>query len=210
MKAVLSVCALCCLVCLPAAAQRGGGGVGGGFGHGGPGASFRGFVPPSVPVQPFPTVGIPPLGALPAMAPLGPSRSRGFGRGTGGGLGWWPAFYGDDGSAYQPYQAIPTMVVVMPEQQPAPPPRVVQGEVRDYTKTNPPETAQQQGPPPEFSVVGKDRVARSAIAVWSQNGTLHYISPDGSAAQMPLASVDREATEQANAAKGLHFQVWSD
>jgi hypothetical protein len=134
---------------------------------------------------------------------------RRFERGSGAGYNnWYPAFYSD--SAYQgsesAYQASPSMVVVMPEAvQPATPPRPVQAEVHDYTKINPPETA--QGPPAEFAIVGKDHATRHAVAVWAQSGVLHYVDPDGASNQMPLSAVDREATWQANAAKGLRLQI---
>jgi len=103
------------------------------------------------------------------------------------------------------YQAAPTIVAVPAAVEPPTPPRVVQGEVRDYTKTNPAEPA--AGSPEEFSIVGKDHVAHPAVAVWEQDGLLHYLDADGVAGKMPLGAVDREATRQANAAKGLRLQV---
>jgi hypothetical protein len=206
MKALISACALCGLIWLPAAGQRGGG-FHGGFVHAG------GFGRAAVPSG---SVGIPPLGSLPPMGTAPGFSQRGFrgarrGFDQGGGYGYWfPGFYDDNGGdyapygGYAPYQATPSMVVVMPEQQPAPP-RIVQGEVRDYTKTNATDT--EQGPPAEFSIVGKDHVGHPAIAVWAQDNTLHYIDADGAAGSMPLSAVDREATRQANSAKGLRLQL---
>ena len=206
MKALISACALCGLIWLPAAGQRGGGAN--------PGMIHAGGGGPARPAAPGPSVGIPPLGLLPPMGTASPSlRPRGVrqvqrGFGQGGGYGYWfPGAYDDDqGQAdYAPYEASPSMVVVMPEAQPAPPPRVVQGEVRDYAKTNPPEA--EQAPQVEFSIVGKDHVAHSAVAVWAQDATLHYLDADGGAGTMPLNAVDREATRQANSAKGLRLQL---
>jgi hypothetical protein len=128
---------------------------------------------------------------------------RGFSQGGGYGY-WFPGAYDNSQAEYSPYQASPSMVVVMPEA-PAPPPRVVQGEIRDYTKSNPPGT--DQGSPAEFSIVGTDHVAHPAVAVWAEGGTLHYLDADGAGGNMPLSAVDREATRQANSAKGLRLQL---
>ena len=205
MRALVSACALCGLLWLPAAAQRGGGGGG----H--MGARGGGFGVPRPVVQPVPTgtTGIPPLGTIP---PVGSIPQRGFGRFGNGGL-WFPGFdggggyYGPDGyqSGGYPYQAIPTIIEVNPQGPVSPPERTAQGVVHDYTNTNPPEAS--QGPAAEFSVIGKDQVAHPAVAVWAQEGMLHYIGPDGSAGIMPVSSVDRAATQQANSAKDLHLQI---
>jgi hypothetical protein len=55
--------------------------------------------------------------------------------------------------------------------------------------------------------VGKDHVAHPAVAVWAQDATLHYLDADGAAGTIPLSAVDREATRQANSAKGLRLQI---
>ncbi|HXN45603.1 MAG TPA: hypothetical protein VN893_03120 [Bryobacteraceae bacterium] len=144
------------------------------------------------------------MGTAPGFSQRG-VRGVSRGLGQGGGYGYWfPGAYQDERADYAPYQATPSMVVVVPEEQPAPP-RIVQGEVRDYTKTNPAET--QPGSPAEFSIVGKDHVAHPAVAVWAQDSTLHYLDADGAAGSMPLGAVDREATRQANSARGLHLQL---
>ena len=57
-----------------------------------------------------------------------------------------------------------------------------------------------------FSIVSKDGPVLSAIAAWVSNGALHYIDTDGLPAQVPLGSVDREATRRANAEK--HLRLW--
>ena len=144
--------------------------------------------------------GSPVVSAGPRAAPGQGSRHSG-GRGYGYG---YPGFFGagdvDRDAAYPP---APGPVLVLPA--PAPPPQPPQPQVWDYTNTNPPETA--QVPPAEFSVVGKDHVTHSAAAVWAQGGMLHFIDADGAGGQMALNAVDREATRQANLAKGLRLQV---
>ena len=125
MKGLILACAACGLLALPAAGQRGGAGHGGGFGHPGTGPG---------------TTGIPPLGSLPALGTQSPQRNF---RQSGQGFGYWlPLGYDESQGNNYPYQASPSMLVVVPQAQPAPPPRPVQGEVHEYTKTNPPETAQ--------------------------------------------------------------------
>jgi hypothetical protein len=195
MKGLILACTLCGLIWLPAAGQRGGTVRGGG--------SAR----PAVPVATF---GIPPAGSIPPLGTTTAVRgSRQPGRGFGGGYGYWfPGLYdGYPGDNYG-YQATPSLVAVPQEVRFPEPPRIAQGEVRDYAKTSPPETA--AGPPPEFSVVGKDHVAHPAVAVWTQDGSLHYLDADGGAGMMPLSAVDREATRQANAAKGLRLQLQAE
>lgn len=186
MKALISACALCGLIWLPAAGQRG-------FAHAGSGR----------PATPASTIGIPPLGSIPPLGTTSPVRvfrrpSRGFGY-------WFPGVSDDyQGDSYA-YQATPSIVAVPETVRLPSPPRIVQGEVREYAKTNPPGPV--EGPPAEFSIVGKDHVAHPAVAVWEQGGSLHYLDSDGAAGTMPLGAVDREATRQANAAKGLRLQV---
>jgi len=202
MKALVLACALCGLLWLPASAQRGG--MGGGVHVGGFGGRM-GVPRPVVPPIPTGTTGIPPLGTIP---PIGSLPRRGFGRFSNGGFGY-PGYYGygDDGYAAggYPYQATPTIIELVPEGPARPPEAPAQGIVRDYTKTNPAEPS--QGAPAEFSVVSKDHMMRSAVAVWAQEGKLHYIDRDGAAGVMPLADVDRAATQQANDSKGLHLQI---
>lgn len=182
MKALLSACVLCGLIWLPAAGQHSG----------------RAAAPAS-------TVGIPPLGSIPPLGATSPMRGfRQSGRGFGGHY-WLPGLYDGYRDDNYAYQATPSLVVVPEAVEPPKPPRIVQGEVRDYTKTNPPEPM--VGPPAEFSIVGKDHLAHPAVAVWAQDGLLHYLDADGVAGKMPLGAVDREATRQANAAKGLRLQV---
>ncbi|HEY1204507.1 MAG: hypothetical protein ABSH46_04835 [Bryobacteraceae bacterium] len=128
------------------------------------------------------------------------------GRALGGGYGYWlPGFdNGYRGDDYA-YEATPRIVVVPQTIEPPTPPRLVRGEVRDYTKTNPPEPA--EGPPAEFTIVGTDHLGHPAVAVWEQDGLLHYLNADGVAGKMPLSAVDRDATRQANAAKGLQLHL---
>ena len=202
MKASICACALCALLSLPAVAQRGGGY------HGGGGVVQMG-VPPGA-------TGIPPLGGIPAMGTVGPLRGmrgyrNGFGGGYGYGYGWLPEMedytgygYGYDGQGNQPYAAAPSLVVVPEQLPPPPPPRLVKGTVHDYTAVNPPET---NAPAAQFDIVGKDRATHQAVAVWAQSGVLHYVDADGVINQMPVTAVDRAATREANAAKGLRLQV---
>ncbi len=186
MKALIPAAVLCGLIWMPAAGQRGG------FGRGSLGRSSG----------PASTVGIPPLATpSPMMAPRNGVRPSG--RGFGG--TWFPGFYDGSQRDDYAYQAAPSIVVVPEAVQSPAPRRVAQGEVHDYTKTSAPTPV--EGPPAEFTIVGRDHLAHSAVAVWAQDGALHYVDADGVAGNLPLGSVDREATRRANAANGLRLQV---
>jgi hypothetical protein len=45
----------------------------------------------------------------------------------------------------------------------------------------------------------KDGTARLAIAVWTEDGTVHYTGRDGTVGRLPLDAINREATARANA-----------
>jgi hypothetical protein len=193
MRGLVLAGALCCLLSLPVVAQR---------------VSIRGGFHP--PAQQVPAFGIPPVGPIPPLGTTTPTAvpgERGFGRyGRGFGYGFPGYFAAYDGGGYG-YQASPGVVIVMPppSQPVAPPPEPAQPVLHDYAKSNAQELT--AGVPTEFAIVGTDHMTHPAIAVWAQGGMLHYIEPGGAAAQMPLGAVDREATEHANAARGLRLQV---
>jgi len=58
-----------------------------------------------------------------------------------------------------------------------------------------------------FSLVSKDNILRLAVAVWLQDGTLHYLGQDGAAGAIDPDSLNREATSRANAAGGLRLHL---
>jgi len=140
--------------------------------------------------------------SIPRLAPrFVRNGSLGYGYGNPGYL-LGGGYQNQDGS----YQATPGIVMVGPEPaQPAPPLRPVQAEVHDYATMYPAGPA--DGPSAQFSIVGKDHVTHAALAVWAQGGMLQYVEAGGPGGQMPLSAVDRDATRQANAAKGLRLQV---
>jgi hypothetical protein len=170
----------------------------------------------------LPPVGpIPPLGlTTPGFSGLGRNFNRfgfggfgGLGFGGFGGLGFggfgygFPGFYGGYGGDYgEAYQSAPNVIVLVPQQEggaPQPPPEPARPEIREYKQ---PESAGTQTPA-AFSIVSRDGMVRPAAAVWVQAGVVNYITPDGADGELPLASVDREATRRANAEKQLTLQL---
>jgi hypothetical protein len=113
---------------------------------------------------------------------------------------WGPAGSPTGGcdSAYQPQ---PVILVTPPQPQPPPPPAAepVRPVIHEYRW---PDSA---SAPAAFSVVAKDGTVRFALAVWIQDGTLHYVAKDGKQERLPLDAVDRAATRQLNAERRLHL-----
>jgi len=58
-----------------------------------------------------------------------------------------------------------------------------------------------------FSLVSKDSKVSRAIAVWIQDGALHYETEEGTVRSMTLESIDREATRKLNAESGLRLSL---
>ena len=190
-------------------AQHGGGGFpggtvgGGGFRGGGfmaPGfngyGGFRGG-----------HFGLPAIRPIPPLGSMGFNRFRNYGYGAGG-LGWgYPgAFdgYGDAGYYDSGYQ---NSMIGMPDEencgptfiQPPPPP--ARPELHEYKWTDSSgDTAA------TFVLMLTDGSVRSAIAVWIQDSTVHYITPEGSGGRLGLHSVNRQGTRLANAAR--HLTLW--
>jgi hypothetical protein len=178
--------------------------------RGGSGSRFPGT--PSMPwVGP-----VPPLGSLGSFhhgaigRPFGRSRF-GFYPYAGSGLPYWgfDPFY-DSGYAgyyadgYQP-QPSPSTTIMMPQptmpQAPPPPAPPARSEVREYKWP-----ASNSDPSAAFSIVLKDRRLESAVAVWVQDNSVHYVAPDGRHGRLPLDSVNREETHRRNAEK--HLYLW--
>ena len=196
------------------AAQRGGSGHGGGgLAAGSVGGGFHGvgFTPPAFNGYGGSRTG--PLG-LPTIRPIPPLGSirihnRFQNRGYGwGGLGWgYPdtfdgyvdARYGDDG--------FQSPMIVSPEEerygpviiQPPPPP--ARPELHEYKW---PDSSRDTAA--AFVLMLADGSALPAIAVWVQDSTINYITPEGAGGRLGLHSVNREGTRLANAAN--HLTLW--
>ena len=97
----------------------------------------------------------------------------------------------------------PGIVVLMPqvEAPPPPPPPAppIRPETREYTWP----ASGTDSSATTFSIVSKDGQVQSATAVWVQDNALCYFTPDGGKGQIPIGSVDRQATRQRNAEKQL-------
>ena len=82
-----------------------------------------------------------------------------------------------------------------------PPPQPVRSEIHEYKWPN---TDDHNGA--TFALLLKDGSVRSAIAVWVQGNTIHYVTPDGDGRRLGLYSLNRPGTRLANAAK--HLTLW--
>jgi hypothetical protein len=135
--------------------------------------------------------------------------ARNFGFGWGAGFGWGYPDFGwdfadDDGQGYG-NPSVPSVVIVMPPQQtlpPAPPPEPTRPVIHEYKQA---EAASE--PSATFSIVTKNGATQNAVAVWVQDNSVNFITPDGGRVRVPLTSVDREATRRANAEKHLMLSL---
>jgi hypothetical protein len=196
------------------AAQRGGGGRGGGLPGGAiSGGSFQGSGFRGPGFHGYGGIrsgyfGLPPVGPIPPLGSTGTyNRFRNYGYGWGGlGVSYPYALDGYGGPAYYDdgYQG---PMIVMPEQdcgptvfQPPPPP--VRPELHEYKW---PESSADTAA--TFALVLTDGSVRAAIAVWIQDNTLNYITPEGAGERLELHSINRENTRMANAAKHLTLSL---
>ena len=143
-------------------------------------------------------------------------RSNGFGHSNGFGLrhrrysrtGLYPYAYPffDEGYDYE-YPAEPNVIFVP---QPAPqvmaPPREIRSEIREYAlpAESTPAPAE-RGEAPFFAIALADGSRLSASAVWVQDSFLHYVDSQDQHHQVPLSSIDRQATRQLNRERNLSF-----
>ncbi len=54
-----------------------------------------------------------------------------------------------------------------------------------------------------FLLVLRDSTVRRAIAVWQQDGALHFLTPEHASQSVRLQAIDRAATRRLNAERGL-------
>ena len=100
-------------------------------------------------------------------------------------------FYGHD----EPYDFHPNLALVMPEQEPvSPPPPPVMPVVREYSW---PDSGSDGAT--AFAIVSKDGTVHRAIAVWVQNDSLCFTTPQGIGQQLSLNEVNGKATTRLNA-----------
>ncbi|HKE20906.1 MAG TPA: hypothetical protein VKB88_00870 [Bryobacteraceae bacterium] len=102
----------------------------------------------------------------------------------------------DEGEPVQTVQpqdaALPSPFFGPPPVPPSPPARSVIREYNWPASTSPSAST--------ISLVLKDGTVRLAIAVWTEEATVHYTGRDGTVGRLPLDAINREATTRANAA----------
>jgi hypothetical protein len=136
-------------------------------------------------------------------------HNRFLNRGYGwDGLGWgYPDTFDGYGDARYSDDGYQSPMIVSPEEercgpviiQPPPPP--VRPELHEYKwQDSSGDTAA------AFVLMAADGSVHSAIAVWVQDDTINYITPEGTGGRLGLHSVNREGTRLANAAK--HLTLW--
>ena len=138
--------------------------------------------------------------------------SRGFNDFSGyGDFGWYGGpYYGDYGypANYGEGYPSPLNIIVVPPfreapvEPPPPPPPPPRPEMHEYSWPN-----SGGNPDAAFSIVLKDGTVHRAAAVWVQDNTVCFITPEGTGGQLPLTSVDREDTHRANAEQNLKLSL---
>ena len=153
-------------------------------------------------------------------------------RGGGGGVVAYPVyiggggFYGDyaDQYANAPQQQLPANITIVmpPQQQGAPmvlqyPPDQAQGpaaEAAPSANSNIQVYQAPTAPRPEpsddqvlFFIALKDSSVYTAVAYWVEDGTLHYITPQGRHNQVSLDLVDRPTSTKLNEGRKVEFRL---
>ena len=83
----------------------------------------------------------------------------------------------------------------------------VKSDIREYKQSAFREPAPSESEPPTFSIALKDSSVHSAAAVWVQDDTLHFVTPEGVRRQVSLDLVDRETTRTLNRQKKLELRL---
>jgi hypothetical protein len=63
--------------------------------------------------------------------------------------------------------------------------------------------------PTIYLIALKDSSVRAALGYWSEDGTLNYVTPQGSINHVSLDMLDRATTDQLNRERGLEFELKS-
>ena len=219
-----------CLLTIPAAAQRGGGRGGGGGFHGGMGGGFHGGMAGGFHGGGFGGSGF--HGGYGGFHGgfhggvngfhggfryfRGGYRYSGYGYYPWGYAGWWgypyyaypyynysypsysypSSYYGDVSSSSSPvviYQSQPQSAVY----------ETPQPEVRTYSHQG------DEKPVYLIALKGQDNIC-AAQAYWVTQNTLHFITLEGDAKQVPVSSVDRAFTFQLNWDRQVDFRLPTD
>jgi hypothetical protein len=208
-------------------AQRGGGGHGGGGGFHGGGSGFRGG-------GEFSGGGFRGgYGGFRGGYGYGRGFYGGYGYWPGGGLGlgyWGSPYYGywDDPYAYGytpyiypsytsgyaapvEYNPSPNVTVIYPSNAQPQYAAPVQPAMRTYDQygqeTRPQGSASAPSGPPVYLIATKDTLIHAAAAYWVDGRTLHYVTLQHEAKQVPLDSLDRGLTMQLNRERNVAFQL---
>jgi hypothetical protein len=126
-------------------------------------------------------------------------------------------YYGDPSYGYPPQQpqAQPNITIIMPPQQPNPPVTINQYGPEGARQTGgaepPSGDAQMYQPRPDdqvmFFIALKDSSVYTAVAYWVEDGTLHYITPEGRHNQVSIDLVDRRTSATLNEGRKVEFRL---
>ena len=153
------------------------------------------------------SIGLPPIAPIPPLGG-GARIHRPLGRSTGAVFPFAAPFW--DTGYEAGYPPPPNVVVV--EQGPPPlilppkPAEPVRSAITEYKGAAPAEP-EPAGERPAFAIVLKDGTAHDAMAVWVQEGALHYIDSEGGHHEARLDVVDRQATKSRNRERRLELRL---
>ncbi len=141
----------------------------------------------------------------------------------GGGCYGGVDYNGNPCPSQQNQQQAPNITIVMPPQQSTPPVTINQyapeggeapssgaaapsgGSVQTY------QAPSEERPEPDgqvmFFIALKDSSVYTAVAYWVEDGTLHYITPQGKHNQVSIALVDRQTSAKLNAGGKVEFHL---
>ena len=99
--------------------------------------------------------------------------------------------------------AAPIILMVPPPPPPPPPPDPPRPVLHEYSWP----ASSVRDTPSTYTLVLADSTVQLAVAVWQQEGSLHYLDPDGTSRTLSLNKLDRSATRRLNAERGLNFPL---
>lgn len=82
----------------------------------------------------------------------------------------------------------------------------IHSEIREYAHATAGE-AVSAGEQRDFVIAFNDGTVHSAVAVWTEDGILHYVGADGGHWSIPLAGVNRKLTARLNRERNLRLQL---
>lgn len=115
----------------------------------------------------------------------------------------YPAFQDNDGPSCSLATAATPVILMAPMPDAVPPPRPPAPARPVLHEYQWPAQPSLEANPGTYLLVLTDSTVRRAVALWQQDGALHFLLPDRTSGVVRFDAIDREATQRLNAERGL-------